>query len=369
MIPNDIKTRRQLTMYLYQQLSLSDWGREFLANLSAAEHWTDEPVSQDEVATAISQSRRYAKSGATKTGEASTTPFANNKRSSAGSQEWDLAEDCEDEDGEMRHAVVSAAVRFDQLIAEYVATHPNYRYPKGGHRHPAILAHGQGIKSWLIERMGGFKNYLTEIIDAAKIWFPPGCCSREFRIFCILFEGSAAVGWGNYPEMRPYDDRYCTWMFSVQNSLRSLVQSLRQTQADNFQQDFAHLAILCSRKFTSAGRLVVCDPSVISTLEKLAVEARVEVSWLREAASVLWERCVKMYDHPQQGDLFNGWPDSPDKLWSVYFYRELAPRLVQDDDVVRDLLGAIGTLPNPERRCWSLELQRRLREIELPRFT
>src|SRR4051812_35958228 len=101
-----------------------------------------------------------------------------------------------------RSPVVTPAVRFDQLIAEYVGSHPEYQYPSSGDRHPAILAQGSGIKTWLIERLGGFPEYLTSLIDAARIWFPPGCNEREFRIFCHLFEGSANVGWGNFPEMR-----------------------------------------------------------------------------------------------------------------------------------------------------------------------
>ncbi len=63
MDPKDIKTRRQLTGYLYQQLSSGVWGRMILANFDSGENWTDDPVSQQEVAAAIRNWRREASEG------------------------------------------------------------------------------------------------------------------------------------------------------------------------------------------------------------------------------------------------------------------------------------------------------------------
>ncbi|HKE94537.1 MAG TPA: hypothetical protein VKB34_09550 [Povalibacter sp.] len=60
MNPADIKTRRQLTAYLYKQLSTGAWGAHMLPNLDAPEHWTDEPVSELEVGAAILEWRRQA---------------------------------------------------------------------------------------------------------------------------------------------------------------------------------------------------------------------------------------------------------------------------------------------------------------------
>jgi hypothetical protein len=262
--------------------------------------------------------------------------------------------------------VVNPAVRFDQLIAEYVGSHPEYKYPESGDRHPAILAHGSDIKPWLIERLGGFPRYLTALIDAARIWFPPGCREREFRIFCVLFEGSSNVGWGNFPEMHPYSDRYVTWMFSVRNSLRTLVRRLRETQEKNFQQDFAHLAQLCKDRYLPAARLTEADESEIERVARLGLDMRIDVNELRDAASAIWERCVQMYDRPQQGNLFTGWPDHPDTLWNRYFYKKLAPELVLDDEVVRQVLRAVRALSSEPFRSPVQDLRARLLEISIP---
>jgi hypothetical protein len=268
----------------------------------------------------------------------------------------------------VRGSAVSPAVRFDQLIAEYVGSHPDYTYPESGDRHPAILAQGTSIKPWLIDRLGGFPKYLTAILDAAKIWFPPGCRDREFRLFCHLFEISANCGWGNFPEMKPYDDRYCTWMFGVRNSLRTLVRRLRETQEKNFPQDFAHLAQLCKRRYLPAARLTQSDESDIEGVAKLGVDTRIDVQELREGAEAIWERCVRMYDRPQQGKLFTGWPDHPDKLWNRYFYKELAPVLSRDDEVVRQVLRGVGALSKVPLRSPSQDLASRLLEISIPDF-
>ena len=61
MNPKDIKTRRQLTQYLYGQLSSGAWGSCILANFDSPENWTDEPVSEREVSAAIRECRRMAR--------------------------------------------------------------------------------------------------------------------------------------------------------------------------------------------------------------------------------------------------------------------------------------------------------------------
>jgi len=262
--------------------------------------------------------------------------------------------------------IVTAAASFDQLIAEYVASHPKYQYPANGDRHPAILAQVCDIKTWLIARLGGFEKYLTALIDAARIWFPPGCRGREFRIFCYMFEGSANVGWGNFPEMRPYSDRYCSWAIGIRYSLRTLVTRLRETQEENFAQDFAHLVQMSKERFLPAARLVGMNSSEIERLERLGQDARIDVHALRDPASGLWQRCVDEYNHPQQGELFEGWPDPPAKLWDKYFYEELAPTLVGDDEVVRLVLQTVGVLPLGPLRPAALALRARFLEISLP---
>jgi hypothetical protein len=55
----DIKTRRELTQYLIAMIPRDEHGSpEILPNFNAPVFWTDEPVSEREVATAIREWRR-----------------------------------------------------------------------------------------------------------------------------------------------------------------------------------------------------------------------------------------------------------------------------------------------------------------------
>jgi len=60
MNPKDINTRRDLTAYLYEQLSSGVWGSSMLINFDSIESWTDDPVSETEVASEIREWRRKA---------------------------------------------------------------------------------------------------------------------------------------------------------------------------------------------------------------------------------------------------------------------------------------------------------------------
>jgi hypothetical protein len=122
----------------------------------------------------------------------------------------------------------SAADVIEQLLSEYREAHPEYQFPPSGDRHPAILVFGTQTTGWLIERVGAPSVFLNTLLDAAKIWFPPGCKSREFRIFRTLFEGLANVSWGNFPEYQPITDRYLAWLKSLKEveSAESRVDTL-----------------------------------------------------------------------------------------------------------------------------------------------
>ena len=63
MNPKDINTRRDLTAYLYEQLSSGAWGSSMLINFDSIESWTDDPVSETEVADEIREWRRKAGGG------------------------------------------------------------------------------------------------------------------------------------------------------------------------------------------------------------------------------------------------------------------------------------------------------------------
>lgn len=49
------------------------------------------------------------------------------------------------------------------------------------------------------------------MLASAKAWFPPGCESREFRIFCNFFEAEDNIWWQGRPEFEPVWDEYAAW--------------------------------------------------------------------------------------------------------------------------------------------------------------
>jgi hypothetical protein len=97
------------------------------------------------------------------------------------------------------------------FVKDYLATHPEYEYPESGDRHPAILASGAQMQPWLVERFGGPLPYWKAMFESAKVWFKPGCDSREFRIFCFFFEAEGNICWGGRPEFEALSSEYNTW--------------------------------------------------------------------------------------------------------------------------------------------------------------
>ena len=122
--------------------------------------------------------------------------------------------------GDFKFKAVTAAVNaapaaeLEDLIQEYLLLHPDYRYPLSGDRHPAILCLGS-MKSWLIARKGGPVSFFRTVLEAAKFWFPPGCGSREFKIFCVLFEGEGNIAWEGRPELEALAMEYNRWRVGV----------------------------------------------------------------------------------------------------------------------------------------------------------
>ena len=107
-------------------------------------------------------------------------------------------------------------VEIDLLVAEYIATHPEYQFPPSGDRHPAVLALGTRIKRSLMDHLGGPLPYWWAMLESAKAWFPPGCTSREFRIFCSIFEADGNTFWTGRAEFEPLDREYDVWRRQVE---------------------------------------------------------------------------------------------------------------------------------------------------------
>ena len=104
-----------------------------------------------------------------------------------------------------------AHTEIDRLVAEYLATHPEFEYPPSGDRHPAILAVGSQMKPWMMDHYGGPLPFWRAMLESAKVWFPLGCDSQEFRIFRLFFEGEGNIWREGNLELEAVAREYNVW--------------------------------------------------------------------------------------------------------------------------------------------------------------
>lgn len=111
------------------------------------------------------------------------------------------------------------ATDIDTLIGEYLRQHPALASP-GGDQHPAVLAIG-AMKPWLMVRLGGPLPYWQAMVQAAKVWFASGEPTREFRIFCNLFEAEGRVFWKGVADFQPLTQDYADWRKHLRPTMAS----------------------------------------------------------------------------------------------------------------------------------------------------
>jgi hypothetical protein len=103
----------------------------------------------------------------------------------------------------------------EKHVIAYLTDHPEYQYPASGDRHPSILAAGPQMKPWIMERLGGPLPFWKAMLESAKVWFGPGCDSREFRLFCSFLEAEGNVWWNGLPEFEALSAEYNGWRRGV----------------------------------------------------------------------------------------------------------------------------------------------------------
>lgn len=99
----------------------------------------------------------------------------------------------------------------DKLVAEYLASHPDFRHPPSGDSHASILAMTEDIKVWMMEMLGGPLPYWKLMIEAGKRWFTPESNDRLCRVFCVRLEAEANTFWNGRPEYEALLDEYAKW--------------------------------------------------------------------------------------------------------------------------------------------------------------
>lgn len=99
----------------------------------------------------------------------------------------------------------------DVLVHKYLREHPDYEYPPSGDRHPNILAMTSQMKPWIMDQLGGAKQYWLIILRSAKLWFMQDRNCREYKIFCARFESEGNTFWNGRTEFEDLSKEYLEW--------------------------------------------------------------------------------------------------------------------------------------------------------------
>ena len=123
------------------------------------------------------------------------------------------------------------------------------------------------------------------------------------------------------------------------------VEDLRQACREHSTVILNSLVMQCRQRFLEAAALMEWQTPVVAGVSNLGGRSPVDVWPLVAAYSLACERYISTFYSPQRS-LMPTPGGEPDELWCNYIYRELIPDLVARDDVVRNVLRAVGGLPS-----------------------
>jgi hypothetical protein len=125
------------------------------------------------------------------------------------------------------------------------------------------------------------------------------------------------------------------------------------------------LAMSCRRRFLSAAALVELRGPVVDSLRDFGVSQGLDVALLLGA----WERVCERYlseRYDPQTSLFQAHDRQVERAWGVFLYQHLLPELVRNDELVRNVLRALGGLPSRAPKAAAEAVELHLAEMSLP---
>src|SRR5688572_7893313 len=118
-------------------------------------------------------------------------------------------------------------------------------------------------------------------------------------------------------------------------------QDLERVQFDGKVKHIDSLVRLCRARFVRAADLVCMRSGATENLRRFGQFDGIDVSPLLGAWSVICERYLRERFDPQPALLPDVMSDEPGR-WSRFVHHELFPSLVRDDELVRNVLRALG---------------------------
>jgi len=121
-------------------------------------------------------------------------------------------------------------------------------------------------------------------------------------------------------------------------------RELQRYQFDGRKHDLFMLFGYCRRRFLRAADLVGLRSESIQSLRRCGQSESIDLAPLAPAWSVLCDRYIVEQYNPQLALLSNMIEEEPDR-WSRFVYHHLLPEIIRDDELVRNVLRALGALP------------------------
>lgn len=156
------------------------------------------------------------------------------------------------------------------------------------------------------------------------------------------------------------------------------IRCSNQEEFEDFQavqalSDLQALASACQRRFLAAAALVQLSGPAIKRLRRLGWNEVFDVHGLLPAWRILCHRYVDELYSPQlplplptDDPLLQDPLNAPVVTWQRFVHHQLIPALVESNEVVRNVLFAVGGLPCRDRKTAVEALKLQLREMTLP---
>lgn len=143
------------------------------------------------------------------------------------------------------------------------------------------------------------------------------------------------------------------------------VEDLRQACREHSVVVLNSLAVECRHRFTEAAELMEWRTPIVLGVRKLGHSMPIDTWPLVAAYSLACERYIASFYSPQHS-LLHTPGDEPDEKWCTYFYHYWIPSLVANDEVVRNVLRAVGGLPCRDPQEAARSLYQCVQDMTLP---
>lgn len=125
------------------------------------------------------------------------------------------------------------------------------------------------------------------------------------------------------------------------------------------------LAMLCCRRFLRSAELVGMRGAVIDKLRQFGIHDAMDLGPLIPAWMLLCDRYMSELYDPQLG-LFADPETEALTAWVQFVYQKLFAKLVREDELVRNVLRALGCLPCQSPEQSAVAVCQYLSEMTLP---